>query len=62
MMWQDIFSAIALMLVFEGIMPFISPISYKKTMTEILRQKNSTIRSLGFFIMLAGVILLMLVK
>jgi len=61
-MWQDIFSAIALMLVFEGIMPFISPISYKKTMTEILRQKNSTIRSLGFFIMLAGVILLMLVK
>jgi uncharacterized protein len=62
MAWQDILSAIALMLVFEGIMPFMSPASYRKTMVEVLKKEDRVLRNIGLFAMLCGLGLLWIVR
>ncbi len=60
--WTDLFSALALVLVIEGIMPFISPNSWRETMLQASRLEDKTLRTIGFASMLAGVILLYIMR
>ena len=62
MNWNDLFTALALVMVVEGIMPFISPRKYKLTMQQMLSMPDGTLRSIGFGLMLIGVISLFLVR
>ncbi|MCP4430629.1 MAG: DUF2065 domain-containing protein [Gammaproteobacteria bacterium] len=62
MNWNDLFTALALVMVVEGIMPFISPQKYKITMQQMLSMPDGTLRSIGLGLMLAGVIALFLVR
>jgi len=59
--WIDFLSALALVFVFEGLMPFASPVRWKRMLFKIIQQDNRVLRVMGFFSMLAGVILLTLV-
>ncbi len=62
MNWNDLLTALALVMVVEGIMPFASPRKYKSTMQQMLSMPDSTLRSIGFGLMLIGVISLFLVR
>jgi len=60
--WNDLLTALALVMVVEGIMPFVSPQGYKNTMQQMLTMSNSTLRYVGLGLMLVGVISLFLVR
>ena len=60
--WNELFSALALVLVFEGIMPFISPKGWRNTMLQACQLPDKTLRSVGFASMLVGVVLLYLMR
>ena len=60
-MWDSIIPALALVLVIEGILPFLSPKSWRDAMSQAVQLPDNVLRSLGFFSMLAGVAILYLV-
>lgn len=60
--WNDLLTALALVMVVEGIIPFISPQGYKNTMQQLLAMPNSSLRYVGLGLMLVGVIALFLVR
>ena len=62
MNWNDLLTALALVMVVEGIMPFVSPQGYKNTMQQMLMMPNSTLRYVGLGLMLVGVVSLFLVR
>ncbi|MDH5484731.1 MAG: DUF2065 domain-containing protein [Gammaproteobacteria bacterium] len=57
-MWDELFRALALVLVIEGLMPFISPHSWRNTVLQASQLPNKVLRSLGLGSMLLGVLLL----
>jgi len=62
MNWTELFSALALVLIIEGIIPFINPLGYKKTMQQMLAMSESTLRVVGFGLMLVGTLLLFFIR
>lgn len=60
-MWDSIIPALALVLVIEGMLPFLSPKSWREAMSQAVKLPDNMLRSLGFFSMLAGVAILYLV-
>ena len=62
MNWGDLFSALALVMVIEGIIPFVSPKGYKSTMQQMITMPDSSLRYIGFGLMLVGIISLYLVR
>ncbi|MEE3278330.1 MAG: DUF2065 domain-containing protein [Pseudomonadota bacterium] len=61
-MWEQIGAALCLVLVIEGILPFLFPARWR-TLAESLRTvDDKTIRSVGFASMILGASLLFLVK
>ena len=62
MNWDDLLAALALVLVFEGLMPFISPKGYKETMAQMLNLPDSTLRAIALGSMVAGLFFLYLVR
>lgn len=61
-MTQDLLNAIALMLVIEGIMPFLNPNVMRRVMFQIVQQNDKTLRIAGLATMAAGVVLLYLAR
>ena len=62
MNWTELFSALALVMIIEGIIPFISPQGYKKSMQQMLAMPESKLRVVGFSLMLVGAILLFFIR
>ena len=60
-MWSELWAAIALVMVLEGILPFLSPESARRAFTMLARQDNQMLRFGGLACMLSGVLLLYLV-
>jgi uncharacterized protein YjeT (DUF2065 family) len=52
--------AVALMLVFEGLLPFLSPTTWREVFNKALRLSDGQIRFLGLSSMLVGLLLLLL--
>jgi uncharacterized protein YjeT (DUF2065 family) len=61
-MWQDLLAGIALVLVFEGILPFLSPSRYRRTMMLAAQMKDNTMRTIGLVSMSAGLVVLYVVR
>ncbi len=61
-MWQDLFSALALVLVIEGLLPFLTPAGYRKAMISMLQMNDQKLRIMGLSSMLAGLFFLYLVR
>lgn len=57
-MWQNLLMAVALMLVIEGIMPFLNPQALRNTLLLIARMDDRSLRVTGLVSMLLGVVLL----
>jgi len=62
MQWSDLFAAFALYLVLEGIMPFINPALMKRVMLSFAQGSDRQLRVSGLASMLAGLVLLYLVR
>ncbi len=54
-------TAFALMLVIEGVFPFIAPAAWRETFLRIARMTDGQIRFTGLSLMLAGMIFLTIV-
>lgn len=57
-MWEKLFSAFALLLVFEGITPFLSPDRWRDMLQRAMQLNNRTLRVIGLISMLIGVVVL----
>lgn len=57
-MWDELLTALALVMVIEGIMPFLSPSSMRTSLQKLISMNDSSLRILGFLSMISGVILL----
>ena len=58
MNWHDLFTAIALLLIFEGLLPFLSPETLKKMYQSMIETPESSLRTIGLASIVAGLILL----
>lgn len=61
-MWQDLAAAVALMLVIEGMLPFISPAALRRAMAVMAAMDDRSLRLMGLLSMAAGVVVLYLVR
>jgi uncharacterized protein YjeT (DUF2065 family) len=61
-MGEILLTAIALVLVFEGILPFALPGRYRKMVDELARLSDNQLRGVGLAIMLAGLLLLFFIQ
>lgn len=61
-MWIDLLTALALVLILEGIMPFVNPEGLRRMFLLAIQLDNTTLRFIGVSSMLLGVILLYLVR
>lgn len=55
-----VLGALALMLVFEGLLPFLSPTLWRQVFERAMRMSDGQIRFLGLSCMLVGLLLLSL--
>ena len=55
---QDLLTAIALLLVIEGIMPFLLPTHWRKILAKVITQSDKILRIFGFISMGLGMALL----
>ncbi|MGB5210970.1 MAG: DUF2065 domain-containing protein [Gammaproteobacteria bacterium] len=60
--WTDLLSAVALLMVLEGIMPFASPTSTRRTLALLSQMQDRSLRRVGGFSMIAGLMLLYFVR
>jgi uncharacterized protein YjeT (DUF2065 family) len=58
--WQDLAAAFGLMLVIEGIGPFLSPASMRQVFEQASRLDERTLRYVGLGSMLIGLVFLYL--
>lgn len=61
-MWQQLGVALALVLVIEGIVPFLSPGRWRRLVQQLAETDDRTMRTVGLVSMLAGLGLLYLVN
>lgn len=60
--FSDLLAALALVFVLEGLMPFINPEGIRRIFLLAAQMNNQTLRLLGMMSMLAGLMLLYLVR
>ena len=56
--FKELFIAISLVLILEGLLPFISPSLYKRITLQILEINESSIRIMGLFLIILGVLII----
>jgi len=61
-MWHELWIALALLLIVEGIFPFLNPDGVRKALAAIHQLSDSQLRFAGMTSMLAGVVLLYLIN
>ncbi len=61
-MWNDLLVALALVLVIEGLMPFLAPDGLRQAWKKMAEMDNRALRISGFVCMTIGLIMLYLVR
>jgi uncharacterized protein YjeT (DUF2065 family) len=54
-----VWGALALMLVFEGLLPFLSPGAWRRVFEQAMRLSDGQLRFIGLSSMLSGLLLLL---
>ena len=60
--WQSLLSAVALVLVLEGLLPFVNPSGYKSMLENMRNLPESQLRNFGLIMITAGLLLLYFVR
>lgn len=61
-MWQELLTALCLMLVLEGMIPFLYPNRWKDVVQKLAQIDSQTMRMMGLLSMLLGIIGLYIVR
>jgi hypothetical protein len=61
-MWQDILTAFALYLIIEGMIPFVGPDLFRRTVARMAQLDDNHLRATGVAIMAAGLLMLFIVR
>jgi len=61
-MWHELAVAFCLMLVVEGIIPFVSPGRWRKMLLVLDQVDDNTMRMIGLGSMLIGTVLLLIIN
>jgi len=61
-MWHDLLLALALLLVIEGLLPFLNPAGFKQAMQMISQMNEKQLRISGFVSMMAGLLIMYIVN
>jgi len=61
-MWEHLLTALGLLLVLEGILPFLSPYRLRQALLELARLPDRVLRGFGLGSMLAGLLILYLLR
>ncbi|MBK8067004.1 MAG: DUF2065 domain-containing protein [Rhodanobacteraceae bacterium] len=59
---NDLWAALALVLVLEGILPFLAPAQWKQAISQIARADDATLRMIGLGCMAVGLVSLWWVR
>lgn len=59
--WSELARAVALVMVLEGILPFLAPGRWRQMMLSVMQLDSRAIRVIGLLSMLAGLLLLNLI-
>ena len=62
MNWSDLWAALALYLVLEGVMPFLNPGAAKRALAAMSQLDERILRRIGLGSMIAGCVVLFLVR
>jgi uncharacterized protein YjeT (DUF2065 family) len=60
--WSDLLAALALVLVIEGMVPFLNPQSLRRMLETVSQLDDRTLRITGLVSMLCGVVMLYIVR
>ena len=60
--WNDLLAALALLLVIEGMVPFLNPQSLRRMLEMVSQLDDKTLRITGLVSMIIGVVLLTVVR
>jgi hypothetical protein len=58
----EILTALALVLIIEGMVPFVGPGRYRQIVAQIVRLSDNRLRTFGLVVMTAGLVLLFLTR
>ncbi len=61
-MWTDLWAALALVLVLEGVLPFLSPAVVRRMLEAVSQVDDRSMRISGLVSMMAGLVLLYMVR
>lgn len=61
-MWDELVRAIALVLVIEGMLPFLSPDGWRQAMIQAGRLSDKILRTIGLVSMVVGVLVLYITR
>ncbi|MEJ2686783.1 MAG: DUF2065 domain-containing protein [Gammaproteobacteria bacterium] len=61
-MWHDLLTAFGLMLVIEGVLPFLSPAGLRRLLVLVAQSDDRQLRVAGLTSMIAGLLLLHLLR
>ncbi len=61
-MWHDLLVALALVMIIEGILPFLNPKGMRRVMRMMSEMEEKTLRMTGLISMLVGVAALYLIN
>lgn len=61
-MWHELLVAFCLMLVIEGMLPFIAPGRWRETLRLVEQLDDSTVRLIGLASMVSGTALLLFIN
>jgi len=60
--WQVLFAALALVLVIEGMLPFLNPGAMRNVWRQMADMDDRSLRTAGLLSMAAGVVVLLLIR
>jgi uncharacterized protein YjeT (DUF2065 family) len=62
MYWTEILTAFSLYLIIEGMIPFVSPGGFRRAVFKVAQMADNQLRLTGLATMIAGLILLFIVR
>ncbi len=62
MYWKEILTAVALLLIIEGMLPFTGPNRYRQVVAQIARLSDNQLRTVGLMAMIVGLLVLFFVR
>lgn len=62
MAWADLFAGLAFYLILEGLLPFASPQAWRRGLAAMAGMSDSQLRGFGLSVVIAGLVLLWIVR